>query len=44
MRKRLLLVLLLSMMVPLAMQAQVTYDRILQAAKEPQNWLTYNGG
>ncbi|MGE3509120.1 MAG: PQQ-dependent dehydrogenase, methanol/ethanol family [Vicinamibacterales bacterium] len=23
--------------------AQVTYERILNAAKEPQNWLTYNG-
>ena len=44
MRRRLLLVLLLSSMVPLAMSAQVTYDRLLQAAKEPQNWLTYSGG
>jgi alcohol dehydrogenase (cytochrome c) len=26
------------------LDAQVTYDRILQAAKEPHNWLTYNGG
>src|ERR1700743_2887794 len=25
-------------------QAQVTYDRILHADKEPQNWLTYSGG
>ena len=23
--------------------AQVTYDRILRAAEEPENWLTYNG-
>ena len=23
---------------------QVTYDRILRAAEEPQNWLTYSGG
>src|SRR5215469_4317374 len=23
--------------------AQVTFDRILNAAKEPQNWLTYSG-
>ena len=23
--------------------AQVPYDRILNAADEPQNWLTYNG-
>jgi alcohol dehydrogenase (cytochrome c) len=24
--------------------AQVTYDRLLRAADEPQNWLTYSGG
>src|SRR5450631_3445101 len=24
--------------------AQVSFDRILNAAKEPQNWLTYSGG
>ena len=24
--------------------AQVPYDRIVRAASEPQNWLTYNGG
>src|SRR5580698_9798601 len=24
--------------------AQVTYDRILHADREPQNWLTYSGG
>jgi alcohol dehydrogenase (cytochrome c) len=24
-------------------QAQVTYDRVLNASKEPQNWLTYSG-
>ncbi|HTS48198.1 MAG TPA: PQQ-dependent dehydrogenase, methanol/ethanol family [Bryobacteraceae bacterium] len=24
--------------------AQVTFDRLLGAAKEPQNWLTYSGG
>jgi alcohol dehydrogenase (cytochrome c) len=23
--------------------ANVTYERILQARMEPQNWLTYNG-
>jgi len=27
-----------------APHAQVTYDRILKAAAEPQNWLTYSGG
>lgn len=24
--------------------AQVSYERILNAADEPENWLTYNGG
>ena len=24
--------------------AQVTYDRLLHADREPQNWLTYSGG
>jgi alcohol dehydrogenase (cytochrome c) len=27
-----------------ALQAQVTYERILHADREPQNWLTYSGG
>jgi alcohol dehydrogenase (cytochrome c) len=36
-------------MLPLALiaallPAQVTYDRILHADREPQNWLTYGGG
>ena len=26
------------------LHAQVTYERILNAADEPENWLTYNGG
>ena len=26
------------------LSAQVTFDRILNAGKEPQNWLTYSGG
>jgi alcohol dehydrogenase (cytochrome c) len=26
------------------LNAQVTFDRLLNAAKEPQNWLTYSGG
>src|SRR6187397_1694573 len=25
------------------LQAQVTFDRLLHAAREPQNWLTYSG-
>src|SRR5215212_6649243 len=28
----------------LAPHAQVTSDRLLRAAAEPQNWLTYSGG
>ena len=27
-----------------SMRAQVSFDRILKAASEPQNWLTYSGG
>ena len=26
------------------LSGQVTYDRILHADREPQNWLTYSGG
>ena len=26
-----------------ALPAQVTFDRILNASREPQNWLTYSG-
>ena len=25
------------------LRAQVTFDRLLNSAKEPQNWLTYSG-
>ncbi len=28
---------------PLAAQAPITYERLLNAAKEPHNWLTYGG-
>jgi len=28
----------------LPVAAQVTYERLLRAAQEPQNWLTYSGG
>ena len=28
----------------IALDAQVTPDRLLRAAQEPQNWLTYSGG
>jgi alcohol dehydrogenase (cytochrome c) len=27
-----------------AIDAQVTYDRLLRAAEEPHNWITYSGG
>ena len=32
------------LVVPQIAQAQVTYERILNAADEPENWLTYSGG
>ena len=28
----------------LSLNAQVTYDRLVRAAEEPQNWLSYSGG
>ena len=31
------------LLAPDHLRAQVTYDQILRAADEPQNWLTYNG-
>jgi alcohol dehydrogenase (cytochrome c) len=31
-------------LLPAFLPAQVTYDRILHADREPQNWLTYGGG
>jgi alcohol dehydrogenase (cytochrome c) len=34
----------LLLMLPPALAAQVTSDRLLRAAQEPQNWLTYSGG
>ncbi|MFQ5930663.1 MAG: hypothetical protein ACE5MK_13295, partial [Acidobacteriota bacterium] len=36
-----LLILLFSF--SLSVQAQVTYERLLRADKEPENWLTYSG-
>src|ERR1700722_2852158 len=38
-----LLLLLLMALVPYALRAQVSSDRLLRAASEPQNWLTYSG-
>jgi len=40
MKKTFLLALLL---VSTNSQSQVTYERLLGAAHEPQNWLTYSG-
>ena len=31
------------LLAPSHIRAQVTYDRILGSADEPENWLTYNG-
>ena len=36
--------LILIMLALPAARAQVTQDRLLRAADEPQNWLTYSGG
>ena len=41
-RKASLAVLLFSLLLP-ALRAQVTNKRLLNAADEPQNWLTYSG-
>lgn len=35
---------LLLAMLPVGLAAQVAADRLLQAGREPQNWLTYSGG
>ncbi len=32
-----------ALLAPHHLGAQVTYDRILRSAEEPENWLTYNG-
>jgi alcohol dehydrogenase (cytochrome c) len=44
MTRRSLLALLPLSLLPFALDAQVTSDRLLRAAQEPQNWLTYSGG
>jgi alcohol dehydrogenase (cytochrome c) len=33
----------LSLLIPFALRAQVTSERLLHATDEPQNWLTYSG-
>src|SRR5262245_16534459 len=43
-RRRLIsLLVLVGVAAVVSLQAQVTFDRLLNAAKEPQNWLTYSG-
>ena len=34
---------LLALLLSASLSAQVTYDRLLHADREPQNWLTYSG-
>ena len=34
---------LLVLLAAVSLQAQVTFDRILRAEREPQNWLSYSG-
>ena len=41
---RRILPLLLAAALPAGADAQVTFDRLLNAAAEPHNWLTYSGG
>ena len=43
MARRALFALFLLSLLPRGLQAQVTYERLLNAAQEPQNWLTYSG-
>ena len=42
MARRLLFALLLLPLLPFALDAQITYDRLLRAAQEPQNWLLHH--
>jgi alcohol dehydrogenase (cytochrome c) len=35
--------LLILLAATLALSAQVTFDRLVQADREPHNWLTYSG-
>ncbi len=41
---RVALSMLMISLLPLTVSAQVTFERLLNAADEPQNWLTYSGG
>ena len=44
MRRRVTLAASMLMVLSLEAGAQVTSDRLLRAAEEPQNWMTYSGG
>jgi glucose dehydrogenase len=41
--KRLAILLLIFTVFAIETRAQVTFERILDSSKEPQNWLTYSG-
>src|SRR5262249_39103098 len=41
--KRIVIVLFFLVIAAASFQAQVSFDRILRANQEPQNWLTYSG-
>src|SRR5229473_4963880 len=41
--RRTCFLLLLTLLIPFALSAQVTPERLLHANNEPQNWLTYSG-
>jgi alcohol dehydrogenase (cytochrome c) len=43
MGRRVMFVLGAVSLITISLNAQVTYDRLLKAAQEPQNWLTYSG-
>ena len=43
MTRQTLIALLLITMLPTGVAAQVTFDRLLNADEEPENWLTYSG-
>ena len=44
MRRRVTLIGSMLMVLSVAAGAQVTSERLLRAAEEPQNWITYSGG
>ena len=44
MARRILLAVILSGLIFEVLHAQVSFDRLRQAAGEPENWLTYSGG